>query len=41
VYYVFGLLLLVLVLLLLVTLCVTIVGTYILLNGEDHRWCAV
>uniref|UniRef100_A0A6B2L0V5 Transmembrane 9 superfamily member n=1 Tax=Arcella intermedia TaxID=1963864 RepID=A0A6B2L0V5_9EUKA len=37
-YYVFGFLLLVYVILLVVTICVTIVSTYFLLNAEDYRW---
>merc|ERR1719331_275775 len=37
-YYVYGFLLLVFVILMAVTLCVTIVATYFLLNSEDWRW---
>jgi len=37
-YYVFGFLLLVYIILLIVTICVTIVSTYFLLNAEDYRW---
>jgi transmembrane 9 superfamily protein 3 len=37
-YYVFGFLLLVFIILNIVTLCVTIVSTYFLLNSEDYRW---
>jgi len=37
-YYVFGFLLLVYIILLVVTICVTIVSTYFLLNAEDYRW---
>lgn len=37
-YYVFGFLLLVNIILVLVTLCVTVVSTYFLLNTEDYRW---
>lgn len=38
VYYVYGFMLLVFTILLLVTVCVTIVGTYFLLNAENYRW---
>lgn len=38
VYYVYGFMLLVFVILLIVTVCVTIVCTYFLLNSEDYRW---
>lgn len=38
VYYVYGLLLLVFAILLIVTLCVTVVGTYFLLNAENYHW---
>ena len=37
-YYVFGFTLLVLIILAMVTLCVSIVSTYFLLNSEDYRW---
>lgn len=37
-YYVYGFMLLVYVILLIVTVCVTIVSTYCLLNAEDWRW---
>jgi len=37
-YYVYGFLLLVFAILLIVTVCVTIVSTYFLLNAEDYRW---
>ena len=38
IYYVFGFMLLVFLILLTVTVCVTIVCTYFLLNAEDYRW---
>ncbi|KAG2623286.1 hypothetical protein PVAP13_3KG051600 [Panicum virgatum] len=38
VYYVYGFMLLVFVILLIVTICVTIVGTYFLLNAENYNW---
>jgi transmembrane 9 superfamily protein 3 len=38
IYYVYGFMLLVFVILLTVTVCVTIVCTYFLLNAEDYRW---
>lgn len=38
VYYVYGFFLLVFVILLIVTVCVTIVGTYFLLNAENYHW---
>ncbi|KAK2715841.1 hypothetical protein QYM36_010416 [Artemia franciscana] len=38
VYYVFGFMLLVFLILAVVTICVTIVATYFLLNAEDYRW---
>jgi len=38
IYYVYGFMLLVFVILLIVTVCVTIVCTYFLLNAEDYRW---
>lgn len=38
VYYVYGFMLLVFVILIIVTVCVTIVGTYFLLNAENYRW---
>jgi len=37
-YYVYGFMLLVLGILLIVTVCVSIVSTYFLLNAEDYRW---
>lgn len=37
-YYVYGFALMVLVILTVVTLCVAVVGTYMLLNAEDHLW---
>jgi len=37
-YYVYGFMLLVFLILTIVTICVTIVSTYFLLNAEDHRW---
>jgi len=37
-YYVYGFMLLVFVILIIVTMCVSIVSTYFLLNAEDHRW---
>merc|ERR1719331_561437 len=37
-YYVYGFLLLVFLILTVVTICVTIVVTYFLLNNEDYRW---
>ncbi|KAL0486149.1 9 TM domain-containing transmembrane protein [Acrasis kona] len=37
-YYVYGFMLLVFVILIIVTICVSIVSTYFLLNAEDHRW---
>merc|ERR1711879_606912 len=37
-YYVYGFMLLVFIILTIVTVCVTIVSTYFLLNAEDHRW---
>ncbi|SPQ93824.1 unnamed protein product (mitochondrion) [Plasmodiophora brassicae] len=37
-YYVFGFLLLVFAILAIVTMCVTVVLTYFLLNSEDYRW---
>jgi len=37
-YYVYGFLLLVYIILIIVSICVTIVSTYFLLNSEDHRW---
>ena len=40
IYYVFGFMLLVFFILSTVTVCVTIVCTYFLLNAEDYRWCA-
>ncbi|KAK4801886.1 hypothetical protein SAY86_000089 [Trapa natans] len=38
VYYVYGFMLLVFVILVIVTMCVTIVGTYFLLNAENYHW---
>uniref|UniRef100_A0A7S0WFB7 Transmembrane 9 superfamily member n=1 Tax=Chlamydomonas leiostraca TaxID=1034604 RepID=A0A7S0WFB7_9CHLO len=38
VYYVYGFMLLVVCILLIVTACVTIVGTYFLLNAENYHW---
>ncbi|KAI8521442.1 transmembrane 9 superfamily member 3-like [Branchiostoma floridae x Branchiostoma belcheri] len=38
IYYVYGFMLLVLIILAIVTICVTIVCTYFLLNAEDYRW---
>ena len=38
IYYVYGFMLLVFLILLVVTVCVTIVCTYFLLNAEDYRW---
>merc|ERR1712061_525740 len=38
IYYVYGFMLLVLMILAIVTVCVTIVCTYFLLNAEDYRW---
>jgi hypothetical protein len=38
VYYVYGFMLLVFAILLIVTVCVTIVGTYFLLNAENYHW---
>ncbi|KAK2185289.1 hypothetical protein NP493_241g06067 [Ridgeia piscesae] len=38
IYYVFGFMLLVFIILAIVTVCVTIVCTYFLLNAEDYRW---
>jgi len=37
-YYVYGFMLLVFIILSIVSICVTIVSTYFLLNAEDHRW---
>jgi len=37
-YYVWGFCLLVFIILIIVSICVTIVGTYFLLNSEDYRW---
>jgi len=37
-YYVYGFMLVVYCILIIVTICVTIVGTYFLLNAEDYRW---
>mmetsp|Transcript_40855 Transcript_40855/g.49586 ORF Transcript_40855/g.49586 Transcript_40855/m.49586 type:complete len:601 (-) Transcript_40855:774-2576(-) len=38
VYYVYGFMLLVFIILTIVTICVTIVGTYFLLNAENYHW---
>lgn len=38
IYYVYGFMLLVALILIVVTACVSIVGTYFLLNAEDYRW---
>lgn len=38
IYYVYGFMLLVFLILAVVTVCVTIVATYFLLNAEDYRW---
>ena len=38
IYYVYGFMLLVFIILTIVTVCVTIVCTYFLLNAEDYRW---
>ncbi|CAA6663835.1 unnamed protein product [Spirodela intermedia] len=38
VYYVYGFMLLVFLILVIVTICVTIVGTYFLLNAENYNW---
>jgi len=38
VYYVYGFMLLVFLILIVVTICVTIVGTYFLLNAENYHW---
>jgi len=38
IYYVYGFMLLVVLILMVVTVCVTIVCTYFLLNAEDYRW---
>lgn len=38
VYYVYGFMLLVFLILIVVTSCVTIVGTYFLLNAENYHW---
>lgn len=38
VYYVYGFMLLVFLILVVVTVCVTIVGTYFLLNAENYHW---
>lgn len=38
IYYVFGFMLLVFLIMSVVTVCVTIVCTYFLLNAEDYRW---
>jgi len=37
-YYVYGFMLLVFIILVIVSLCVTVVSTYFLLNAEDYRW---
>jgi len=41
IYYVYGFMLLVFLILAVVTVCVTIVCTYFLLNAEDYRWLTV
>ena len=41
IYYVYGFMLLVFLILSTVTLCVTVVCTYFLLNAEDYRWYGV
>uniref|UniRef100_A0A914RWW9 Transmembrane 9 superfamily member n=1 Tax=Parascaris equorum TaxID=6256 RepID=A0A914RWW9_PAREQ len=38
IYYVYGFMLLVVLILSIVTMCVTVVCTYFLLNAEDYRW---
>ena len=38
VYFVYGFMLLVFLILTIVTVCVTIVGTYFLLNAENYHW---
>lgn len=38
IYYVYGFMLLVFIIMMIVTVCVTIVCTYFLLNAEDYRW---
>lgn len=38
IYYVYGFMLLVFLILAVVTVCVTIVCSYFLLNAEDYRW---
>ena len=38
IYYVYGFMLLVFIILMIVTVCVTIVAIYFLLNSEDYRW---
>jgi len=38
VYYVYGFMLLVFLILAVVTSCVTVVGTYFLLNAENYHW---
>jgi transmembrane 9 superfamily protein 3 len=38
IYYVYGFMLLVFIILMIVTVCVTIVAVYFLLNSEDYRW---
>ena len=38
VYYVYGFMLLVFLILMVVTVCVTVVATYFLLNAENYRW---
>lgn len=37
-YYVYGFMLLVFIILIIVTMCVSMIGTYFLLNLEDYRW---
>jgi len=38
IYYVYGFMMLVFLIMVIVTVCVTIVCTYFLLNAEDYRW---
>ena len=38
IYYVYGFMLLVYLILIVVTVCITIVCIYFLLNSEDYRW---
>lgn len=41
VYYVYGFMLLVVLIMQVVVVCVTIVGTYFLLNAENYHWCVL